>query len=67
MPRNAEAMLRICSWLDRLRVSDDHSTRQPRWITRITTVPPHLAVLSWCYGTPGYGVGKMDSSSAFSR
>ena len=53
VPGHEKAMLRICRWLDQIRVSDHHGTRWPRWITDTTTVPPHLAAPSWCYGTPG--------------
>ncbi|MCF1595757.1 lanthionine synthetase C family protein [Streptomyces muensis] len=53
VPGHEKAMLRICSWLDQIRVNDHHGTRWPRWITDTTTVPPHLAAPSWCYGTPG--------------
>ncbi|WEH16437.1 lanthionine synthetase LanC family protein [Streptomyces sp. VNUA24] len=53
VPGHEKAMLRICRWLDQIRVSDHHGTRWPRWITSTTTVPPHLAAPSWCYGTPG--------------
>ncbi|MER7408131.1 lanthionine synthetase C family protein [Streptomyces sp. NPDC000070] len=53
VPGHQEAMLRICSWLDQIRVNDHRGTRWPRWITDTTTLPPHLAAPSWCYGTPG--------------
>ncbi|MDX3867651.1 lanthionine synthetase LanC family protein [Streptomyces europaeiscabiei] len=53
VPGHEKAMLRICRWLDQIRVNDHRGTRWPRWITETTTVPPHLAAPSWCYGTPG--------------
>ncbi|PIM66209.1 lanthionine synthetase [Streptomyces sp. JV178] len=53
VPGHEKAMLRICRWLDQIRVNDRRGTRWPRWITESTTVPPHLAAPSWCYGTPG--------------
>lgn len=53
VPGHEQAMLRICRWLDQIRVSDHHGTRWPRWITETTVVPPYLAAPSWCYGTPG--------------
>ncbi|WP_328869106.1 lanthionine synthetase C family protein [Streptomyces sp. NBC_00287] len=47
------AMARICRWLDRIRRSDHHGTRWPRWIA--TTGPTSAAPTapSWCYGVPG--------------
>ncbi|WP_369188936.1 lanthionine synthetase C family protein [Streptomyces sp. R08] len=53
VPGHQEAMLRICHWLDRIRVSDHRGTRWPRWITDTTASPVHPAAPSWCYGTPG--------------
>ncbi|WP_045558096.1 lanthionine synthetase LanC family protein [Streptomyces sp. FxanaA7] len=53
VPGHEKAMLRICRWLDQIRVSDHRGTRWPRWITGTATVPPHLAAPSWCYGTAG--------------
>ncbi|MFE5125001.1 lanthionine synthetase C family protein [Streptomyces sp. NPDC056669] len=48
-----EAMARICRWLDRIRHSDHHGTRWPRWVTKTTAVPTNPATPSWCYGAPG--------------
>jgi len=48
-----EAMARICRWLDRIRHSDHHGTRWPRWVTKTTAVPTSPATPSWCYGAPG--------------
>ncbi|MCX5286505.1 lanthionine synthetase C family protein [Streptomyces sp. NBC_01622] len=53
VPGHQEAMIRICRWLDRIRVSDRRGTRWPRWITDTTASPVHSAAPSWCYGTPG--------------
>ncbi|MDV9172219.1 lanthionine synthetase C family protein [Streptomyces sp. W16] len=53
VPGHQEAMIRICRWLDRIRVSDHRGTRWPRWITDTTASPVRPAAPSWCYGTPG--------------
>ncbi|XUL89042.1 lanthionine synthetase C family protein [Streptomyces galilaeus] len=53
VPGHQEAMIRICRWLDQIRVSDHRGTRWPRWITDTTASPVHPAAPSWCYGTPG--------------
>lgn len=53
VPGHQEAMIRICRWLDRIRVSDRRGTRWPRWTTDTTASPVNSAVPSWCYGTPG--------------
>ncbi|MEU5347109.1 lanthionine synthetase C family protein [Streptomyces sp. NPDC020766] len=53
VPGHQEAMLRICRWLDQIRVSDHRGTRWPRWTTNTTASPMHPAAPSWCYGTPG--------------
>jgi len=53
VPGHQEAMIRICRWLDQIRVSDRQGTRWPRWITDTTASPVHPAAPSWCYGTPG--------------
>jgi hypothetical protein len=53
VPGHREAMLRICHWLDQIRVDDHRATRWPRWTTDTTTSPMHPAAPSWCYGTPG--------------
>jgi hypothetical protein len=48
-----DAMARICRWLDRIRHSDHHGIRWPRWVTKATAMPTSPAAPSWCYGTPG--------------
>ncbi|MFF6786857.1 lanthionine synthetase LanC family protein [Streptomyces sp. NPDC012510] len=50
---HATAMARICRWLDRIRHSDHHGTRWPRWITETGPPPVQPSAPSWCYGTPG--------------
>ncbi|MEV6129392.1 lanthionine synthetase C family protein [Streptomyces violaceusniger] len=48
-----DAMARICRWLDRIRHSDHHGIRWPRWVTKATAMPTSPAAPSWCYGAPG--------------
>ncbi|MGW5134187.1 lanthionine synthetase C family protein [Streptomyces sp. NPDC004135] len=50
---HTEAMRRILRWLDRIRQSDHHGTRWPRWVSLAGPAPSHVAAPSWCYGTPG--------------
>ncbi|GAA0908543.1 hypothetical protein Vau01_036020 [Virgisporangium aurantiacum] len=48
-----DAIIRICTWLDRWRLTDPH----PRWpgiVRRTGQITDHLPQRpSWCYGTPG--------------
>ncbi|MEH0424535.1 lanthionine synthetase C family protein [Streptomyces sp. B21-083] len=53
LPGHQEAMLRICRWLDQIRVDDHRGTRWPRWTTDTTESSMHPTAPSWCYGTPG--------------
>lgn len=48
-----QAIRRICRWLDKIRQSDAHGLRWPRWISHRGASPTRSAAPSWCYGTPG--------------
>lgn len=55
---HAEAIDRICAWLDDWRQDSDHGPWWPQWITRAElrshrSAQPGPLRPSWCYGTPG--------------
>lgn len=54
---HADAIGRICSWLDTWQQEDTAGTWWPRWVTRDEqrtrhTTRPNPMRLTWCYGTP---------------
>lgn len=58
VPGQADAILRICQWLDHWRQDGPTGTWWPEWITRAELRRQQAnqaapARPSWCYGTPG--------------
>ncbi|MFA1550761.1 lanthionine synthetase C family protein [Actinomadura chokoriensis] len=54
----AEAIIRICAWLDRWRQDDHSGSWWPYWVTRAQVsgaqpTPSRPSRPSWCYGTAG--------------